>query len=395
MEEQNTPQKDDAQTSVPETIIIPPENPEKAEIPPEFASPALFQKEEEIQKEVSIDTEKTSHAKQFVLFGILFLVLAVGVVSIVQISLDRKFENVFISNDTTPLTLELSEEDESTTDPVETCGSPSVSIISPEENQIFLVGETATFSWELCGIGKNLIDSVEIDFYTPETNIKQGTFPVSCLTEAETFQNGTQSYLWNIPPFLEAETGTSLCAIPDLNFLEPYQYKLRVSYAGGQYKTESEFFVIDGTSYEYIPPQFSDYPAVVTPGFERAPFVDSSVPEFLQDALSPAYFEAPVLFAGFYRWYTIPNGPSFVIDLRDGKAYSAPATSGVISAIPTSFLYISEEELEEALEADQTHRIVWYVFDEATKDFEYITKRLCRLEGTGFQKNYVDCVPEL
>ncbi len=277
---------------------------------------------------------------------------------------------------------------------MEECGGfPYVQVISPDQNQIFKIGDTIDFRIEICGIGSSLFQKAMVEYYEKDTGNKVGEFSLHCIAPLGSFQNNIQTISWQVPPFLEESSAKQNCLLPVVNFLKSYTYQLRVEYAGGLYKHTSPMFVIDSTEYTYSPPQFSEYTITIDTDFDRSPFIDSSAPQFLKDVIFSSYFQAPPLFANYYRWYVIPNGPAFLIDLRDGKTYPSPQTTGRVFTKPLSTLYISENPLEQALETGQTHEIGWYNFTEETKHFENIVQRFCVVELGVTNNTYTDCIP--
>jgi hypothetical protein len=396
---EQTPQKNNEKQK---EIVVPPEPVQSPEIPATFNSPILFKKEE--TKTDFLEDKEVSHGNKktviVTIFAIIFVLISI--ISIVQISIFSRFEsfgpNDFKPNEGSDFVLS-EEENQNQNNGNLTCGdTPSISILKPEKDFVFQVGDTALFQWELCGISSSLFNKAMIDYFDKETGEKKGTFSLYCLATPVS-KNGIQELAWKIPDFLEvdqeslSQTG---CLVPVVNFLEPYMYKMTLTYANNMYSRESDFFFIEAGEYEYIPPTFEDYSITPVTSFDRSPFIDSSAPAFLKDIIFPAYFQAPPLFANYYRLYVIPWGPSFVIDLRDGKVYPSPQSFGQVVAKPFSNLYITEEALSTTNKQfkGRTHRISWSVFDEETKDFNLLFKRICTIESGTINHTYKDCIPE-
>jgi hypothetical protein len=391
--ENNIPQK--------EEIIIPPEPTKQPEVPSTFNSPALFVKQETNEKKTKGENPASlkvvNHTKTILIVVGVFLFLAIGIFSIVQISLDQKYTlPIFNENQTEQPLEDVVLNEEEVPDTASECGgSPFVKIISPDANQTFAIGDTINFRIEICGIGASLFSKATIEYFEKDTGSKVGDFSLDCITPPGTFENNIQTISWQVPPFLEKTGQQQPCFIPTVNFLKPYTYQLRVEYASGSYKDTGDVFLIDGENYVYVPPQFSEYVITSDISFERSPFIDSSAPDFLKEIIFPAYFEAPPLFANYYRWFVLANGPAFLIDLRDGMAHPSPATSGKVFTKPLSTLYVSENPLSEndKPETGQTHRVRWYNFDEETKSFETIVERLCIVKIGISENTYNDCIP--
>lgn len=396
---QNTSQNSEEEKK---EVVIPPEPPKIPEIQSGFNSPVLFKKEElSSLGEDEIKIEPVFHNKKKVIMVIFVgvLVLSLAIMSIAQILVESKFETIN-PNDFTSVSSDdfvFSEEEDGSSQNSSCEGGPFVKIISPNKDSVFSVGETVTFSWELCGIGTSLFSRAMIDYFDSETGVQEGSFSLHCMApvvKKETVQEIT----WTIPDFLEvtkAEYPDSNCLLPVVNFLEPHTYKLSVVYANNSYSSQSEFFTIEKGDYVYTPPKFEDYSVTPVSVFDRAPFIDSSAPDFLKEVIFPAYFEAPALFSNYYRLYVIPAGPAYIIDLRDGNVYPSPQTYGQVVTKPFSRLYITEEPLGSDLKyKGRTHRVSWNIFDESTKSFDLLFKRICTIEPGTITHIYNDCIPE-
>lgn len=383
-------------------VVIPPELPKIPEIQSGFNSPILFKKDEDIFfSENQVETEPVIHNKKKVVVSILvgIVILSLLIVSITQILVESKFETIN-PNDFTPVSSDdfvFSEEEGGPSQNSSCEGGPSVKIISPNKDSVFSVGETVTFSWELCGIGTSLFSRAMIDYFDSETGVQEGTFSLHCMAPVVSKET-VQEMTWTVPDFLEvnrAEYENSDCLLPVVNFLEPHTYKLSVAYANNSYSSQSDFFEIEKGDYVYTPPKFEDYSITPVSVFDRAPFIDSSAPEFLKDVIFPAYFEAPPLFANYYRIYVIPAGPAYIIDLRDGNVYPSPQTYGQVVTKPFSSLYIIEEPLGSDVKyKGRTHRVSWNTFDESTKNFDLLFERICTIESGTINHIYKDCIPE-
>ncbi len=396
--EQNTSQNNPEEKEV----VIPPEPPKLPEVQSGFDSPLLFKKEDTFSSSEQIeDTESGLPSKKKIVVSIIagVFVLSFAIVSIVQILVESKFETVN-PNEFTPVSSEdfvFSEEEGGPTQNSSCEGGPFVKIISPNEGSVFSVGETVTFSWELCDIGTSLFSRAVISYFDPETGVQEGSFSLHC-TAPVVSKEKIEEITWTIPDFLEVDKAEYLqddCVLPVVNFLEPHTYKLSVVYANNSYIAESDFFQIETGDYVYVPPKFEDYPITPVSVFDRSPFIDSSAPDFLKEVIFPAYFEAPPLFANYYRIYVIPAGPAYIIDLRDGNAYPSPQTYGQVVTKPFSNLYITEEPLGSGAKyKGRTHRISWNLFSESTKTFDLLFKRICSIEAGTINHTYTDCIPE-
>ncbi len=396
---QQTPQNNEEQKE----IIVPPEPTKTPEIQPGFNSPLLFNKEEN-KEEVSEEPIKQplNKKKITILVIVAVFVALVAIVSIAQILVDSRFQT-FNPNEFTPLSpddfmlSENSEEDNTPSDSLTCGGSPFIKMLTPEKDGVFQVGETLVFSWELCGINPSLFNTAMMDVYNIETNQKEHTFSLHCVAGLES-KGESQEISWLIPDFLEessAEYTNQSCLLPVVNFLEPHKYQLTISYANNTYSATSEFFTIETGDYVYVPPTFQDYALEPVSSFDRSPFIDSSAPDFLKEIITPSFFQAPPLFSNFYRTYVVPNGPAYLLDLRDGKAYPAPQTSDRIVVRSLSNLYITEEALDTANQyKGRTHKISWNIFDENTKDFDLLFKRVCNPVPEGIITVYTECIPE-
>lgn len=383
-------------------VVIPPEPPKIPEVQSGFDSPILFKKEENLPTSQDEQSKvEPVHNKKKVVISILagVIVLSILIVSMIQILVESKFETVN-PNDFTPVSSEdfvFSEEENDPSQNTLCENGPFVKVVSPNKDSVFTVGDSVTFEWELCGIGTSLFSKAVIDYFDPETGTKEGTFSLHCV--APVIDKGqTQQIVWTIPDFLEVHTNEYEkrdCLLPVVNFLESHTYKLSVIYANNSYSSQSEFFEIEKGEYVYVPPKFEDYSITPVSVFERSPFIDSSAPEFLKEVIFPAYFEAPSLFANYYRTYVIPAGPSYIIDLRDGNVYPSPQTYGQVVTKPFSRLYITEEPLgSDPKYKGRTHRVSWNLFEESTKDFELLFKRICSIETGAINHTYNDCIPE-
>ncbi len=379
--EQNLPEQ--------EPIIIPPQNAERVEVPAGFASPALFQKEEEIKQDIP-PVESSSRTKTIVIIILVIVFLAFATFSVVQILLDKKFSSIYVDPNQQFGDQFALNEDETSGEDMEASacegGQPGVSITLPAPNQILKPGEEATFSWNICGISTNLFDDARIDFFDQATGVEAGSFDLDCLSGLEADQ---QSIVWDVPPYIESAL-VGECAEQDVDFADPFYYRLNVSYAGSQYGATSEPFTIDVTDYVYIAPKFADFNIAFDGDFSRAFFIDADAPGPIQSQIPPSYFEAPPQFANYYRIHDLGCGAdcfvgTYIIDLRTGDVFDAPDSPLHFSS-PTSLLYITREE-DATIENNTL--VTWYLFDEATKSFEFIDKKSC--SGSG-PESFVDCV---
>jgi hypothetical protein len=379
--EQNLPEQ--------ETVVIPPQNAERVEVPEGFASPALFQKEEEV-KEDPAETKSPSRTKTILIIIFVVVFLTIATFSIVQILLDKKFSSIYVDpNQQFGDEFVLNEDDELVgNEEASTCadGQPGISITLPTANQILKPGEQAMFTWNVCGISTNLFGDARVDFFDQETGVEEGSFDLDCLAGLEADK---QSIIWDVPPYIESAL-VGECAGEDVDFADPMHYKLVVSYANSQYEAVSEPFFIDVTEYVYNPPQFSDYAIPLDTDFPRAFFIDEGAPDPLKEQIFPSYFEAPPQFANYYRvfgWNCTDTCPSniYLIDLRTGDAFEAPESPSRY-VDPISLLYINKETDPNNQE---NFLVTWYLFDEMTKSFELIDTKSC--EGTG-PESFTDCV---
>lgn len=388
-----------------EPILIPPEQTKKPEIPAGFSSSVLFEKEKNSNEKITEYPKKINHTKAVIFIVVAILVLIFGIFSIVQISLETKYPTIILeengnqlsenTNDSISQDIE-NEEDHTIIENVNQCGDvPFVKILTPEINQVFKIGDIIDFRFELCGISPRLFTKVVIDYFDTDTMNYVNSFSLHCIESLGSFENDIQTISWKVPPFLEVKTNKPNCLLPVVNLLNSYTYKIKVEYANGLYKDESDIFFIDGKEYTYTPPQFSEYLISPDSSFSRSPYIDSAAPDFLKEVIFPAYFQAPPLFANYYRWYIIPRGPAYLIDLRDGKVYPSPQTTGQVITKPLSYLYISEDILADKDKplTSQTHKVSWFVFHEETKTFENLTQRFCNVETGVLESLYTNCIP--
>lgn len=379
-------------------VVIPPESPHQPVIPPEFNSPVLFAKDQEEEPTVSgseIHSRPFSKIKLF-LYGIVIAsIVIVGIISIIQISISTRYTPIALTE--TPFELNLSEDSQEYQNSESlgaVCGTiPFVKILDPKEDTIFTIGDTLLIRIELCGIPSSLFSKVILEYFNEEG--KLGEISLHCIADIHTEGDNIQIVTWQIPSFLETISSQQDCVLPTVNFLNPYTYVVYVEYANGLYTSTSDHFLISSEGYTYVPPQFLEYTITPDTSFSRSPFIDSSAPSFLQEVIFPAYFQSPPLFANYYRTYVIPQGPSYLIDLRDGTTYPSPQTIGQVITKPFSTLYITEHPIDDQQrpQTGQTHRIVWYNFIETQKRFEFIAERLCTIELGNLESQYKYCIP--
>ena len=283
---------------------------------------------------------------------------------------------------------------------VPSCEGPGVRVLYPNGGEVVRPGDDLVLDWEICGISPSLIEKVALS-YTGVDSQDSGSVNIFCSDAPVSIQDETK-LVWSVPAYVE-QGSESCLQQKEVDFSNPYKYKLQIVYANQQYQDLSdEFFTIDTRDYVYQPAVFSDYVVDVDPTFTRASgLLQDSTYQILQEKIQPSFFTTPPTFANYYRIYALSCGTGcfvgrFLIDLRDGKAYQTPMfseDSAMVFIDPASRLLIIEVSSDETIEYQNMDTLVsWYEFKEEEKDFVILDTKLCNVSGTGTSKVYQDCV---